>query len=92
MLFTVTAYTSESPQQNLHQGCTVNFGIYANIVLTACRHAPMCLKYMEKVQNDQNFRFCAIPQVMAIGTLALCFNNHKVFTGEHQHDRQLQCD
>lgn len=43
----------------------------------------MCLKYMEKVKNKQNFRFCAIPQVMAVGTLALCFNNHKVFTGEH---------
>ena len=41
----------------------------------------MCLKYMEKVQDRQNFRFCAIPQVMALGTLALCYNNHKVFTG-----------
>ena len=29
----------------------------------------------------QVFRFCAIPQVMAIGTLALCYNNHEVFTG-----------
>lgn len=29
----------------------------------------------------QIFKFCAIPQVMAIGTLAMCYNNHKVFTG-----------
>ena len=29
----------------------------------------------------QVFRFCAIPQVMAIGTLAMCYNNHEVFTG-----------
>lgn len=42
----------------------------------------MCLKYMENVKDQQNFRFCAIPQVMAVGTLALCFNNHKVFSGE----------
>ena len=42
----------------------------------------MCLGYMEQVKDQQNFRFCAIPQVMAVGTLALCFNNHKVFTGE----------
>ncbi len=29
----------------------------------------------------QVFRFCAIPQVMAMGTLALCYNNYEVFTG-----------
>ncbi|KAL3150785.1 hypothetical protein ABBQ32_000552 [Trebouxia sp. C0010 RCD-2024] len=52
-----------------------------HMVTNALRHAPMCLKYMEQVKNEQNFRFCAIPQVMAVGTLALCFNNHKVFTG-----------
>ena len=37
---------------------------------------------MEKVQDPQNFRFCAIPQVMAVGTLALCYNNPKVFHGK----------
>lgn len=58
------------------------FVIHAKAVRAACRHAPMCLKYMERVKDQQNFRFCAIPQVMAVGTLALCFNNHKVFTGE----------
>ena len=45
------------------------------------RHAPHCLKYMEQLRNKDVFRFCAIPQVMAIGTLALCYNNHAVFTG-----------
>ncbi len=35
---------------------------------------------MEQVRNPQNFRFSAIPQVMAVGTLALCYNNPKVFT------------
>ena len=48
----------------------------------ACRHAPYCLQYLEKVKDRQNFRFCAIPQVMAIGTLALCYNNPEVFTGK----------
>ena len=45
----------------------------------------MCLEYMEKVRDRQNFRFCAIPQVMAVGTLASCYNNHKVFTGTPVH-------
>ena len=46
----------------------------------------------------QVFRFCAIPQVMAIGTLALCYNNHEVFTGVYtctpapgSLNRVLQC-
>lgn len=64
---------------------------HANPVRAACRHAPMCLQYMEKVKDQQNFRFCAIPQVMAVGTLALCFNNHKVFSGE-LHDGHIPGD
>ena len=47
-----------------------------------CRHAPYCLQYLGQVRNHQNFRFCAIPQIMAIGTLSLCYNNPKVFAGE----------
>ena len=47
----------------------------------ACRHAPECLQYLQKLRDPQIFRFCAIPQVMAMGTLALCYNNPKVFTG-----------
>ena len=42
---------------------------------------------MERVKNHQNFRFCAIPQVMAVGTLALCYNNPRVFTGKLLTDR-----
>ncbi len=33
------------------------------------------------LKDEQIFRFCALPQVMAIGTLAACYNNHGVFTG-----------
>ena len=36
---------------------------------------------MEQLRDRDIFRFCAIPQVMAIGTLALCYDNHAVFTG-----------
>jgi hypothetical protein len=34
------------------------------------------------------FRFCAIPQIMSIGTLALLYNNHGVYTGEWGEVRQ----
>ena len=40
-----------------------------------------CLDYMERLQDPAIFRFCAIPQIMAIATLSLCYNNHTVFTG-----------
>jgi hypothetical protein len=36
---------------------------------------------MHGLRNGSVFRFCAIPQIMAIGTLALCFDNGAVFEG-----------
>lgn len=50
-----------------------------HMILNALGHAEGCLEYMARLRNKDNFRFCAIPQVMAMGTLAACFNNHAVF-------------
>lgn len=55
--------------------------LYADRFNWLRRHAPHCLQYMAKLRNRDIFRFCAIPQVMAIGTLSLCYNNPAVFTG-----------
>ncbi|TNV79705.1 hypothetical protein FGO68_gene12357 [Halteria grandinella] len=52
-----------------------------HMVTDALGCVPECLKYMELLKNKQVFRFCAIPQVMAIATLADLYNNPKVFTG-----------
>ena len=46
------------------------------------RHAPESLQYMSNIRNTAIFRFCAIPQVMAIATLAEIYNNPNVFTGK----------
>lgn len=43
--------------------------------------APSCLRYMGHLRHPEVFRFCAIPQVMAIATLAKVVNNADVFTG-----------
>lgn len=51
------------------------------MVTDALQHAPHCLAYLARVRDPQIFRFCAIPQVMAIGTLGLCYCNPSVFTG-----------
>jgi len=51
------------------------------LVCDALTLIPECLIYLRRIENPEVFRFCAIPQVMAIATLAKCFNNHDVFTG-----------
>jgi len=51
-----------------------------HMVCDALRHVPDCLEYVSHLRNPDVFRFCAIPQVMAIATLAKVYNNPKVFT------------
>ncbi|CAA2981022.1 squalene synthase [Olea europaea subsp. europaea] len=52
-----------------------------DMVTNALAHVDDCLKYMSALQDPAIFRFCAIPQIMAIGTLAMCYNNIQVFRG-----------
>nr|AEA41713.1 squalene synthase [Eleutherococcus senticosus]AEA41715.1 squalene synthase [Eleutherococcus senticosus]AEA41717.1 squalene synthase [Eleutherococcus senticosus] len=52
-----------------------------DMVTNALLHVEDCLKYMSDLRDPAIFRFCAIPQIMAIGTLALCYNNIQVFRG-----------
>nr|ADD54645.1 squalene synthase [Bruguiera gymnorhiza] len=52
-----------------------------DMVTNSLIHVDDCLKYMSALQDPAIFRFCAIPQIMAIGTLAMCYNNIEVFRG-----------
>nr|ANO43006.1 squalene synthase 1 [Gynostemma pentaphyllum] len=52
-----------------------------DMVTNALIHVEECLIYMSRLRDLSIFRFCAIPQIMAIGTLALCYNNIEVFRG-----------
>ncbi|XP_022943419.1 squalene synthase-like isoform X1 [Cucurbita moschata] len=52
-----------------------------DLVTNALTHVEDCLEYMSNLKDLSIFRFCAIPQIMAIGTLALCYNNVDVFRG-----------
>lgn len=51
------------------------------MVSDALRHFGPALTYMAGLSDRDVFRFCAIPQVMAAYTLALCYNNPAVFEG-----------
>jgi farnesyl-diphosphate farnesyltransferase len=52
------------------------------LVLDALKCVPDCIEYLSSLKDPGIFRFCSIPQVMAIATLALCFNNPAIF---HHH-------
>ncbi|CAN6820146.1 unnamed protein product [Brassica oleracea] len=52
-----------------------------DMVTNALVHIEDCMKYMDALRDPAIFRLCAIPQIMAIGTLALCYNNAQVFRG-----------
>jgi farnesyl-diphosphate farnesyltransferase len=52
-----------------------------HLVTDALECVPECLRYMSLLRTPEVFRFCAIPQIMAIATLRELYNNPKVFTG-----------
>lgn len=45
------------------------------MVINALSHLPDCIEYLACIRNSQVFRFCAIPQAMAIATLHEIYNN-----------------
>uniref|UniRef100_A0A8C4WXA1 Squalene synthase n=1 Tax=Eptatretus burgeri TaxID=7764 RepID=A0A8C4WXA1_EPTBU len=51
------------------------------LVTNAMQHIPDVFTYLSHLHNPDVFTFCAIPQVMAIATLAACYNNTQVFRG-----------
>jgi farnesyl-diphosphate farnesyltransferase len=61
------------------------------LVTDALELVPDCLEYLSKLQCLEVFRFCAIPQVMAIATLDKCYGNNQVFTGVVKIRKGLSC-
>jgi farnesyl-diphosphate farnesyltransferase len=62
-----------------------------HLVTDALDLVPDCLKYLSKLKCSEVFRFCAIPQVMAIATLDACFHNPNVFTGVVKIRKGMSC-
>jgi farnesyl-diphosphate farnesyltransferase len=68
--------------ENLSEFCknpSLGVNCLNELILDVLESVPTCLHYLSMLKNPAVFRFCAIPQVMAIATLALCFNNPDVF-------------
>ena len=52
-----------------------------HMVADALNLLPSVIQYMSRLRDPDVFKFCAIPQVMAIATLERLVNNADVFTG-----------
>ena len=64
------------------KGCNTSALACLNyLVADALELVPDCLEYLALLKTPEVFKFCAIPQVMAIATLEQCFNNPRVFSG-----------
>jgi farnesyl-diphosphate farnesyltransferase len=50
-----------------------------DLIIDAMVHIPKCIEYLSMVSDPKHFKFCAIPQVVAIQTLATLFDNKNVF-------------
>ena len=69
------AFFTENPHDPKSLACL------NEMVMNALTHLPDVVDYLRLLKNKSVFRFAAIPQVMAIATLAVVFNNPKTFTG-----------
>lgn len=80
-------FANQSEEENRKQ----SLKCLNELVTDALELAPDCLAYLSKLRCDGVFRFCAIPQVMAIATLDKCYNNLDVFTGVVKIRKGLSC-
>jgi farnesyl-diphosphate farnesyltransferase len=76
----------DDPEAKKKALCCLN-----ELVTDALSLVPDCLAYLSKLQCSEVFRFCAIPQVMAIATLNKSFHNPDIFTGVVKIRKGLSC-
>ncbi|KAF9963352.1 bifunctional farnesyl-diphosphate farnesyltransferase/squalene synthase [Modicella reniformis] len=55
----------------------------SHMIYNAMGHIKDVLEYLNMVKNKSCFKFCAIPQVMAIATLNLIHTNYSIYTTEN---------
>ncbi|KAF9169541.1 bifunctional farnesyl-diphosphate farnesyltransferase/squalene synthase [Mortierella sp. AD011] len=55
----------------------------SHMVVNAMAHIKDVLEYLSMIKNKSCFKFCAIPQVMAIATLNLLHTNYMIYTHEN---------
>ncbi|XP_077345158.1 squalene synthase-like [Lithobates pipiens] len=51
------------------------------LITNALQHMPDVLLYLSQLRNQSVLKFCALQMMIAIATLATCYNNQQVFKG-----------
>ncbi|VVT44494.1 uncharacterized protein SAPINGB_P000435 [Magnusiomyces paraingens] len=70
---------------------TKGLHVLTEMTINVLELVPKVLQYLDNINEPTLFRFCAIPQVMAIATLELVFNNIHVFETNVKIRRGLAC-
>lgn len=73
-------YTADFASFSRHPEHADSLACLNSMVADALRHLPDVICYLKELRNPEIFRFCAIPQIMAVATLAKVYNNPAVFT------------
>lgn len=73
-------YTDRLDELQKNPTSPESLGCINELVTDALQHVSNCILYLNMIRDPQVFRFCAIPQVMAMATLAKIYNNPDVFT------------
>jgi farnesyl-diphosphate farnesyltransferase len=72
-------YTHRLEQLMQDPASTESRACLNDLVTDALQYVGDCIEYLSLIHHPQVFRFCAIPQVMAIATLAKIYNNPDVY-------------
>jgi farnesyl-diphosphate farnesyltransferase len=73
-------YADRLEELQKHPSSPESLACINELVTDALTHVENCILYLNMIRNPEVFRFCAIPQVMAMATLAKIYNNPDVFT------------
>lgn len=73
-------YTERLDELQKNPSSSESLACINELVTDALTHVGNCILYLNMISDKQIFRFCAIPQVMAMATLAKIYNNPDVFT------------
>eukprot|EP00485_Elphidium_margaritaceum_P002878 CAMPEP_0202702404 /NCGR_PEP_ID=MMETSP1385-20130828/15387_1 /ASSEMBLY_ACC=CAM_ASM_000861 /TAXON_ID=933848 /ORGANISM="Elphidium margaritaceum" /LENGTH=417 /DNA_ID=CAMNT_0049360045 /DNA_START=260 /DNA_END=1513 /DNA_ORIENTATION=- len=78
----LSKYVDSANYFKLNPNSTTSKQCLNHMVYDAINHIDGSIEYLSDIGNEQIFKFCAIPQVMAIATLEKCYNNSNVFKKE----------
>lgn len=75
-------YANRLEDLMLEENSTKSLQCLNEMALDALIHVKDSLQYLSALKDPSIFRLCAVPQILCMGMLALCYNNLDVFRGD----------